>query len=171
MKKILAIALALVMMLAVCVPAFAADKVISNTAPDAQTTIVKTSKTTEGGDDAAYYKITIPAEVQIPWSKVDQAFTYKIESQLELGQKLNIKVAGANKLTNASTTAYEIPYTVSEDEFTDAGYTTATEIVAADTARSFTLAITDAAWKAVPVAEYQDTLTFTVAVVPAPVAP
>ena len=59
MKKLLAVALAVVMMLAVCVPAFAAD---ITTDGGTGTAIIKTSTQTAGGEDGAGFTVTIPAE-------------------------------------------------------------------------------------------------------------
>ena len=63
MKKVLSIALAVVMMLAVCVPAFAAD---ITTDGGTGTTIIKTATTTSGGDDARRFTVTVPADQEIP---------------------------------------------------------------------------------------------------------
>ena len=67
MKKILSIAVAVLMIVAICVPCFAADITIDKTTPDGKGTAqVKTdiSAVTDNGT----FVVTIPAEMPIPWN-------------------------------------------------------------------------------------------------------
>ena len=70
MKKVLSLAMALVIMMAVMVPAFAADLSAN---PDSADVIINTSTLKdEDGDgvgetDAEEYTVTIPADTTIPW--------------------------------------------------------------------------------------------------------
>ncbi len=190
MKKLVAVVLSMIMMFAVCVPAFAADPV-SPVASDIQITddspevvdgkqtedsILKTSTQKKDGTEGATYTVTIPAETIIPWEETLQLFTYNVKTQLASGKRLTVEVAsakgstseGENTLTKADS-ADVLPYTFS---LTNGGasvasmsYTTEDEVV--NTNRTFNINIKTADWQSVPVAEYTDTLTFTVAVVDA----
>ena len=64
MKKVLSVALALVMLFAVCVPAFASQTI---TQPGDTAVDVMTLTTDVNGDPAANFTVTIPATVSIPW--------------------------------------------------------------------------------------------------------
>lgn len=176
MKKVLAIALSVIMMFAVCVPAFAAVT-ITDEKPEVvngvQTADSKLSTSTqkEDGTDGASYTVTIPAETIIPWEKAKTLFSYSVKTQLESGKRLAISAAsqsGRNVLVDAAG-ANELPYTFSKTNGGEAietlNYTTATEVV--DTNRTFNIDIATAAWQAVPVNEYVGYLTFTVEVVDA----
>lgn len=180
MKKVLAIALSVIMMFAVCVPAFAAESktiIINDKAPEIvdgkQTADSKLSTSTkkEDGTDGASYVVTIPAETIIPWEKAKTLFSYSVYSQLESGKRLAISAAsqsGRNVLVDAAG-ANELPYSFSKTNGGEAietlNYTTETEVV--NTNRTFNIDIADSAWKAVPVNEYVGYLTFTVEVVDA----
>lgn len=92
MKKIISIVLALVMMMAVTVTAFAevvnTDGVVGNTA------YVETIYT-ESTDTS--YTVTIPATISIPWDvTAPQNATYKVESQLLIGAKLKVSATANN---------------------------------------------------------------------------
>ena len=97
MKKILAIALALVMMLAVCVPAFATDIATNGGTGD---TTLQTLTTDEDGNPVAGFTVTIPATVDIPWGGTTEGDTlgWAYVSQLEAGKQLGVTVdkAGGN---------------------------------------------------------------------------
>ena len=95
MKKVLAIVLSVIMMFAVCVPAFAVTT-IADKAPaivdgkQATDSLLKTSTEKEDGTDGASYVVTIPAETIIPWEKVKTLFSYSVKTQLEAGTRLAI---------------------------------------------------------------------------------
>ncbi len=186
MKKVLAVVLSLIMMFAVCVPAFAAEGkentkiIINDNQPEIvdgkQTadSILKTSTQKEDGTEGATYTVSIPAETVIPWEKLKTGMQYSIVTQLEAGKRLSVEAesaSGANELTRAGSTD-KIPYTFS---LTNGGgavdtlsFTTDKEVFAMT--RGFNIDITKDAWAAVPVAEYTGTLTFTVAIIDAPAA-
>lgn len=186
MKKILAVVLSVVMLFAVCVPAFAADTADSKkiTINDNAPEIVDGKQT---GDSRVYtstdpvdpnfvsYTVTIPAETQIQWGTTKSLFSYSVKTQLDLGKRLAISAvsqSGTQEMKNAGTDK-TLPYTFSKTnggEVIDTlAYTTETEVV--DTNRTFNIDIADETWKAAPIAEYEDYLTFTVEIVDAPVAP
>lgn len=168
MKKFLAVALSVIMMFAVCVPAFAVQSITDKTANTAD---AKVYTSTEPTPDFVSYSVTIPAETQIAWGTTKTAFSYGVKTQLELGKRLAINAVSQNgdqALKNASTDK-TLPYTFS---YTNQGgivntlaYTTDTEVV--DTNRTFNIDIATTDWQAAPIAEYVDFLTFTVEVVDA----
>ena len=173
MKKVLAIVLSVIMMFAVCVPAFAVTT-ITDKAPaivdgkQATDSLLKTSTEKEDGTDGASYVVTIPAETIIPWEKVKTLFSYSVKTQLEAGKRLAISAAsqsGANELVDAA--GNKLPYSFSKTNGGEAietlNYTTESEVV--NTNRTFNIDIASTAWQAVPVNEYTGYLTFTVEVV------
>lgn len=170
MKKIFAIVLALVMLFAVCVPAFATT-ITDQSASQEATADIYTS--TELPGDQFAYTVTIPASLEIPWSSEKTSLQYGVKTQLALGKRLQVTVesVGEQKLTNANT-AVALPYTFSNsnDELVDTlSYTTPREVYT--TNRTFNIDIKEDDWNKTPVARYADTLTFTIAVIDAPVAP
>ena len=175
MKKIIALAVALVMMFAVCVPAFAADVIINDNQPEIvegkQTGDSRVYTSTETDPAFVSYQVTIPAETQIKWGATKTLFSYGVKTHLNLGKRLAITCVGQNgeqALRNASTDKF-LPYTFSKTnggtDLETLSYTTENEIV--DMNRTFNIDIADADWQAAPIAEYQDYLTFTVEVVDA----
>ena len=173
MKKIIALALALVMMFAVCVPAFAADVTINDNQPEIvegkQTGDSRVYTSTETDPTFVSYQVTIPAETPIKWGATKTLFSYHVKTQLELGKRLALSATSQNgeqALKNASTDK-TLPYTFSQTNggavIDTLNYTTDNEIV--DTNRTFNIDIADTAWQAAPIAEYEDFLTFTVEVV------
>ena len=154
MKKIIAIAMALVMMMAIAVPAFAAVTGGSNAGSD---TIINTLTTKEDGSDPTWYTVTIPATQEIFWEATATEIEYTINSQLATGDLVKVTVADADgayvmtKDGSTATLAYEIA---------DAEYTATAEVVV-DEVDTVTIDTSKAAWATVPVDTYSDTLTFT----------
>lgn len=192
MKKLLAVVLALVMMFAVCVPAFATvttngnNIVVTGEENEPQqeaNAYVYTTDELPAGDHA--YTVTIPAETPITWKSEYTPFTYTVAAQLPLGKRLQLAVKSENlknlgeprRLTNAATDSY-IPYTYAKPTGTEGvyqevdslSYTTDTEVLRS-TPRTFYLHILDTAWTDIPVAQYEDHLTFVIDIVDAPVTP
>ena len=99
MKKLLSIALAVVMMFAICVPAFATN-ITKDSAQTAQAEVVTTyDETTDWS-----YTVTIPAGVTVDWNDTTaQAMTYSVESQLLIGAKLKVSAAADNSGTMTAT--------------------------------------------------------------------
>ena len=159
MKKILAIALALVMMLAVSIPAFAADITADGGTGEAQ---IKTSTTKENGDEAAGFTVTIPAENIIPWETTDKAFTYTVTSHLAPAKAVSVSVADADDgyvMTDA--TGLELAYTLNNTASTMEGP------IANAVECTYNVLVAAEDWAAAPVTEYADTLTFTASIVDA----
>ena len=165
MKKALSIALALTMLFALCVPAFAANITTDGGTGDS---IVKTRTTTAGGDSAENFTVSIPAETTIPWlTTTAYDIAYTVESHLAYGKHLTVTVAdsdGQNKMlyTPEAGVTLELPYTLGAT-----AYTAASPVVnpAANVAATITVAEND--WNNAVIGEYADTLTFTVNVVAA----
>ena len=165
MKKALSIALALTMLFALCVPAFAANITTDGGTGDS---IVKTRTTTAGGDSAENFTVSIPAETTIPWlTTTAYDIAYTVESHLAYGKHLTVTVAdsdGQNKMlyTPEAGVTLELPYTLGATT-----YTAASPVVnpAATVAATITVDAND--WNNAVIGEYTDTLTFTVNVVTA----
>ena len=165
MKKILSIAVAVLMIAAICVPCFAAT--IDKTTPEGKGTAqVKTdiSAVTDNGT----FVVTIPAEMPIPWNTANtdssKDFTYSVESQLKTGKLIQVDVAQNNaNMTSAS--GATLAYTITGDI---TAVKTTTPVVAAGTfVKTVTVEVAGAAWANAAIDEYSDTLTFTAQIVDA----
>lgn len=161
MKKILAIVLALVMLLAVSVPAFAADVTITDESdPKTGEAVVRTSTQNEDGEEAAGFTVSIPAENIVPWDATSTDFQYTVTSQLAPNKAVRVDVddpTGDLLMTDANglTLAYWIQnsFAVMDGPVVDAQ------------ACTFTVCVDSEAWNAAPVSEYSDTLLFTASIV------
>lgn len=158
MKKIMAIALALVMMMAIAVPAFAAVSGGSNAGND---TIINTLTVKEDGSDPTFYTVTIPATQTIFWEADSTTIEYVINSQLATGKAVEVKVADADDeyLMKKAGSAYTLAYTLADTEYK------ASAAVVVDEKDTVTIDTTNTNWAAAAVDEYTDTLTFTAAIV------
>lgn len=170
MKKILSVVLALTMIAALGLTAFAAAGDAGNVLPgDINTTYVKTSTTDENGNSGETFEVTIPATTFIDWGYAEAVDIagFDITAQLEWNHVLNVTVAGTGKMTFTTTgltenKTYELPYTLGGA----LAYNNLGPVVeAADFTGDLTATVDAAEWAKVPVAEYQDTLTFTAEIV------
>ena len=169
MKRTIAIIMALVMMMAVTVPAFAADtaQYIAQDTPVSSETGAQESSVdvlTTFDDDDWSYKVTIPAGVTVPWGDTNpQAMTYSVESQLLIGARLKVSAAANDGgVMKATGTEETLTFTVSggdEVEFmpVNPANTTAPNVVGGE---NVSVQIADFAGK--PVGAYTGTLTYTV---------
>lgn len=185
MKKILALILSVVMMFAVCVPAFAeylpnasGNWIVNDTQPEVidgkqkvQTNISTTTEKQDGTNGASY-TVTIPATITIPWEKTSHTFTYNIKTQLEAGKRLAISaVSASGEKELVDEAGNKLPYIFTKtvgDENTSVenlSYTTTKEVV--ELPRTFNIDIAEADWKNVPVNVYTGQLTFEVSIVDA----
>lgn len=162
MKKILSIALAVVMMLAVCVPAFAAVEGTQEIRKDTAQSMdadVYTKTTDENDQDAYTYSIEIPAAIQIDWGDTKPVdASYKVTSQLLLGAGLKVSVARNNdgKMTNAAVADKYLTFELTNGD-------TATFGEVNDKAEPTNKpAISVADFSGVPIAQYTGTMTYTV---------
>ncbi len=154
MKKIIAIMMALVMMMAIAVPAFAGT--LNSAANTGDTTVIVDG--TQGIGDGTY-SVTIPATVNLTWGN-DGADEYSITSHLVSGKRVKVTLAKSKDLTSAANNVIE---------FTAADATTglsAAEVVT-DEAHAFDITITSGAWDAVPYDVYEGLISFSSEVVDA----
>lgn len=166
MKKIISIALALVMMMTICIPAFA-----TQTANHGDNTVnVETNTTDKDGNDAYSYTVTIPATISVAWNDTSaQPATYSVESQLLIGASLKVSVAPVNNGEMTATgTDKTLTYTLAGGdevvfpEVNEAGTT------APNVKNGTNATVTIADFSGVPVAAYTGTVTYSVTYVPAP---
>lgn len=165
MKKILSIAVAVLMIAAICVPCFAAT--IDKTTPDGKGTAqVKTdiSAVTDNGT----FVVTIPAEMPIPWNTANtdssKDFTYSVESQLKTGKLIQVDVA-QNNANMKSASGATLAYTITGD--ITAVKTTASVVAAGTFVKTVTVNVAGTAWANAAIDEYSDTLAFTAQIVDA----
>jgi hypothetical protein len=154
MKKVLSLALALVMIMAVCVPAFAADL---DAATPAGNTQVLVDGVKDLGDGS--YTVTIPAVVGIPWGNEITDIGYSVWCQLQTGKLVSVTVLSADNgvMSNAAQTA-TLKYSLS-----DTTYTTTSSVVLASAPEeaSVKVHIPKANWDGASIDKYSGTLTFT----------
>ena len=165
MKKILSIAVAVLMIAAICVPCFAAT--IDKTTPDGKGTAqVKTD--ISAVTDTGTFVVTIPAEMPIPWNtaNTDSAtdFTYSVESQLKTGKVIQVDVA-QNSANMISASGATLAYTITG--YITAVKTTAPVVAAGTFVKTVTVNVAGTAWANAAIDEYTDHLTFTAQVVAA----
>lgn len=155
MKKVISVLMAVAMLAALMVPAFALTEADGNPASD--TAEVKTNYDNleaTGG----YYTVTYPAETTIAWGTVDTTIKYNVSTQLIPTATLTVTVAQDNAAMKSADET-ELPYTLSGDtEVTGIAPFVSEE-------KSLNINITDANWKSVPVDDYSDTLTFEATIV------
>ena len=166
MKKIISIALALVMMMAICVPAFAETAVEG--ANDVQV------ETTYNASTDASYTVTIPATISIPWNNTNpQNATYKVESQLLIGAKLNVSAAANNggEMT-ATGTDDTLTFTVTGGDVVEFVGVNAQNTTSPDgTINGENVKVAVSTFEGKAVGEYTGTITYTVQYVAPTVAP
>ncbi len=154
MKKIIAIAMALAMMMAICVPAFAAD--LNATTSNGDTTVIVDGTGVQNGGE---YTVTIPASVNLTWGN-DGADEYVVNSQLLTGKRVKVTLAKSVDLTSAA--GEVIPFTA-----TDATTGISADEVVVDEAHAFDITVEADAWTAVPYDVYEGQISFTSEVVDA----
>lgn len=153
MKKILAVMMAIVMMMAIAVPAFAANP-ITETSDKTGDALVKTDASAIG---AGTFTVTYPAEIVVTWGQTKD-FTYDVETQLAVKKLLTVTVTDkttttlTGTMTNADTTDV-LDYTLSGD-------TTVTAEEVSETTNTVTVTVAD--WNKA-IAEYSGYVTFTAA--------
>ena len=155
MKKVLSLALALVMMFAVCIPAFANTKYEDGTA--GSTTKVLVDGVKDKGEGS--YTVTIPAEVKIPWGNEFADVEYSVFCQLQTGKLVKITVSSADNFTmqNQAKTA-TLKYDLS-----DTTYTTTKSVILSSAPETSVakVKIPTENWEKASIDNYSGTLTFT----------
>lgn len=163
MKKVISIALAIVMMMAICVPAFAAD--LTQKPKDANEVIISTDTKDINGNEAEQYIVTIPADTVIPWGEAETDVSYKVEAHLTRNNRVNVTVAGNGAMKTVDG-AYSLAYTFGgANDATN--YTTATANVYPAAVVELKVLVADLDWNTAVVEEYSDILTYTSSIVPA----
>lgn len=154
MKKVLSLALALVMMFAVCVPAFAVDL---NAGTPAGNTTVLVDGAVDMGEGT--FTVSIPATVDIPWGKTVTEVSYSVWSQLKTGKLVKVSVNSVDQgvMSNAAKTA-TLNYSLS-----DTTYTTTKSVILATNPEGSAVKVNIPAanWDKASIDSYSGTLTFT----------
>ena len=150
MKKIIAIVMALVMMMAVTVPAFAVD-ITKDTAQAGQATVATTTSDTD-----ATYTVTYPATTTIPWGDTNAVnVNYAVTSQLPIGA--SVAADNNGEMTSANAAGYKLTYTLTggaEETFQEINNNVAPSTDVTVAIADFSQAVPDV---------YTGTLTYTVA--------
>ena len=149
MKKVISVVLALVMMMAVMVPAFAATLDV-NTQSGNSTVLV--DGITDKGDGT--YSVEIPASVDLIWGDTTKAGEYKITSQVQTDKRVKVTLAKTKDLTNAANETIEFAVA-------DATTGIANSAVVNNESHTFNLTIDASEWAAASIATYEGTITFT----------
>ena len=155
MKKIIAIVMALVMMMAIAVPAFAATLNGATNAGDTDVIVDGTN----GGNYDGTWSVTIPASVDLNWGQ-NGADEYSITSQLVTGKRVQVTLAKAVDLTSAANNVIEFTAT-------DATDGKSAEEVVTDEVHAFNITVAADAWAAVPYDVYEGQISFSAEVVDA----
>ena len=161
MKKILAVAMALTMLFALCVPAFAGT--ITQGTPDPKEAVVPVKTTYSTSDES--FTVSYPAAMELPWGTLvddaNAAFEYSVVSQLQTGKTITVAVTQTHAvMTSAAgeTLAYALAG--------DVNVTTGAAVVAVN--KTVKVDVAQSAWDAAAINEYTDTVTFAVTVNAAP---
>ena len=162
MKKIISIVLALVMMMAITVPAFAETAVLGDNNVNVETTLDETNDTS--------YTVTIPATQYVTWGDETATYdvSYSVTSQLLVGASIKVAVNydldtddTNNGVMKATGTDKVLTYTL-----TGAGEATFGEVndgAKASDVGGTDASITVAGFADAPVGTYTGTITYTVA--------
>lgn len=153
MKKILSIVIAAAMLLAISVPAFAAEINQSTSGGVGNSSVVIDRSGISGT-----FTVSYPAETTIYWGTESTEIGYTVSSTLVSGNNLRVTVAQDN--ANLHTGGGRLlPYTIAGDTNITTGHETVT-----NSAYSVNVNITKENWESVSIDEYEDTLTFTASV-------
>ena len=153
MKKILAVVMALTMLFALCVPAFAADPnpIKKDTAQSGSIDVI----TTYVASDETY-SVSYPAAVNVAWGDTAaQDAKYTVTSALQIGAKITVSAAAndGGVMTAAGTTD-TLTFSVQNGE--------AQEFTGANTAVDSATTVTISDFSGAAVGEYTGTMTYTV---------
>lgn len=157
MKKIISVLLAVAMLAALTVPAFAVDITKDSAEQSAKVDVVTKTTNTEG-QDAYTYTVTIPASFEFDWGDTAaKDATYTVTSQLLLGASLDVSVAANNggEMT-ATGTDQTLTYTLANGG--SAHFAEVNNSAAPATHPTVSIA----SYAGVPIAVYTGTLTYTV---------
>ena len=154
MKKILAVVMALTMLFALCVPAFAADPnpITKDTAQSGSIDVITTYLPT----DETYSVSYPPSAVSVAWGDTAaQDAKYTVTSTLQIGAKITVSAAAndGGVMTAAGTTD-TLTFSVQNGE--------AQEFTGANTAVDSATTVTISDFSGAAVGEYTGTMTYTV---------
>lgn len=159
MKKIIAIIMALVMMMAITAPAYATDISGNSTAQGSNGSAVVS---TTYADTDWSYTVTIPADLEIGWKdKEEKDMSYTVTSQLLVGAQLKVMVTAKNGSVLSTTDGKTIPYiftTTAEQTFAEVNY----KAKNADGTTNNNTTVKVPSFDGYAVGNYTDTLTYTV---------
>ena len=153
MKKLISLALALVLIFTICVPVFAATL-------NAATPMGSTPVRVDGSTVGASYTVTIPAEFPINWDETDATeVPYKVNTEMNAISSIKVKVSsdGTGTLTN-SVNNTDVLY----NETANFDVETTFRGMVTDGKQDPAPTVTVSGWDDVPVGEYRTTLTYTV---------
>lgn len=168
MKKLISVVLAVLMISAICVPAFAApDEQTITTPKSSEPVVVKVKE--DSLDAAEWYVVKIPADKEIAWDTTSVDMSYSVACQLEEGKSIDVTVtdSNSNKMTDTEGGDDTIAFTPTgfTDGHFDAVTGTGTSVGdASPVSHTVTLSILPTAWDGIAISVYQTTLTYTVAV-------
>lgn len=153
MKKILAVVMALAMLFALCVPAFAADPnpITKGTAQSGSIDVITTYLPSD-----ETYSVSYPAAVNVAWGDTAaQDAKYTVTSALQIGAKITVSAAenAGGKMT-ATGTADTLTFSVQNGAAQE--FTGANAAVVSDTK------VTISDFSGAAVGEYTGTMTYTV---------
>ena len=157
MKKVISVLLAVAMLAALTVPAFAAEITKDSAEQSAKVDVVTKTTNTEG-EDAYTYTVTIPASFEFDWGDTAaKDATYTVTSQLLLRASLDVSVAANNggEMTAAGTDQ-TLTYTLANGG--SAHFAEVNNSAAPATHPTVSIA----SYAGVPIAVYTGTLTYTV---------
>ena len=147
MKKVISVLLAVMMLAALMVPAFAATLTQDQNSGGAT---VKTDTSAVTGEGT--YTVTYDAEISVPWnSTAAVSSNYTVETHLKTGKQLLVTATSDGIMTY---NALELPYTLGGDTAYTAG-------AAENATKAITVTVAQDDWDKAPIAEYEDTITFT----------
>ena len=147
MKKVISVLLAVMMLAALMIPAFAATLTQDQNSGGAT---VKTDTSPVTGDGA--YTVTYDAEIPVPWNYTGAVSReYSVETHLKTGKQLLVTATSDGIMTY---NALELPYTLGGDLSYTAG-------AAENATKTITVTVAQSAWDKAPIAEYKDIITFT----------
>ena len=151
MKKVISVLLAVMMLAALMVPAFAATLTQDQNSGGAT---VKTDTSPVTGDGT--YTVTYEAEISVPWnSTAAVSSNYTVETHLKTDKQLLVTATSDGIMTY---NALELPYTLGGDTAYTAG--------AAETAtKAITVTVAQSAWDEAPIAEYEGRITYTAEII------
>ena len=151
MKRIIALVMALVMMMAVTVPAFAAVK-NENDDP------INTVEVTVDADSASEkWTVTIPAAINLTWGDTATPKAYTMDCQLKENRALVVSANVAQILTSDAGT---IEFTLSGDI---SNIKSPTPVYKGT--HNFSIDVTEDAWNAATIADYTGTISFSAEVI------